>query len=130
MNASVFIVNFVVITEAHVSKKLETCVKRKFMQRNGFVTGVTGSMGGAFMRIYAADRQKYPYKLKVLARDTAKSRRILRPYRNDPDIEIIYGDLRDSEVVARGSGWSRLCDSCGRYGVAVGRLLSRGDDGC
>ena len=52
------------------------------MQRETvFVTGVTGSMGGAFMRIYAADRQKYPYKLKVLARDTAKSRRILRPYR-------------------------------------------------
>lgn len=67
-----------------------------------FVTGVTGSMGGAFMRIYESDRQKYPYKLKVLARDTARSRRKLRPYKNDPDIEIIYGDLRDPEAVARG----------------------------
>ncbi len=122
MNASVFIVNFVVITEAHVSKKLETCVKRKFMQRETvFVTGVTGSMGGAFMRIYAADRQKYPYKLKVLARDTAKSRRILRPYRNDPDIEIIYGDLRDSEVVARG------VDGAG-YVIHVGGMVSPSAD--
>lgn len=67
-----------------------------------FITGATGTMGGAFLKEYASDRKRYPYRLKILARDSQKNRRLLSRYSEEHDSEIIWGDLTSYDDILRG----------------------------
>lgn len=57
-------------------------------------------MGSATLRELRERRDRFD--VVVLARDSKHGRRFLRPYRNDPGIRIVWGDLRDYESVLDG----------------------------
>ena len=65
-----------------------------------FLTGGTGNMGWAgFQELHArADR----FNIRLLARDSKKNRKMLKPYLDDPSVEIVWGDLMSYEDVLKG----------------------------
>lgn len=65
-----------------------------------FITGATGNMGwAAFQELLGrTDR----FRLSVLARPSAKNRKKLSKYTDNPDVEIIWGDLLDYDSILRG----------------------------
>ncbi len=63
-----------------------------------FLTGATGTMGQAGMK----EILRFPdrYRLRILARPSAKNKKILQPYSSQ--VEIVWGDLTRYEDVLRG----------------------------
>ncbi|MDE6295099.1 MAG: NAD(P)-dependent oxidoreductase [Muribaculaceae bacterium] len=66
-----------------------------------FLTGATGVMGTATLKELVANRASRQYDITVLARDTKKNRRKLKPY-IDNGVKVIWGDLLDADSIARG----------------------------
>lgn len=64
-----------------------------------FMTGATGVMGTAALR----ELMKYPenYEVSILARDSKKNKRKLKPY-IDRDLEVVWGDLLDKKALRKG----------------------------
>jgi nucleoside-diphosphate-sugar epimerase len=76
------------------------------MKKVVFITGATGNMGWAgFKELYQAKDQ---YKIKLLARDSKKNRKMLTPYLNDDSVEVIWGDLCNYADVERGVSGSNI----------------------
>lgn len=86
-----------------------------------FLTGATGTMGGAFLKEYASDRRRYPYRLKVLARPSKKNRKFLSTYEKEHGVEIIWGDLTSYDDLLKGVAGSD-------YVLHVGGLVSPAAD--
>ena len=64
-----------------------------------FLTGATGNMGWAgFSELY----KKQKFNIRILARDSKKNRKLLKPYMNDSLVTIIWGDLMKYEDVLEG----------------------------
>lgn len=63
-----------------------------------FLTGATGTMGSAGLK----ELLRYPeqYRVRVLARDSSKNRKMLRAY--EGQIDIIWGDLTNAKDVLKG----------------------------
>jgi nucleoside-diphosphate-sugar epimerase len=70
------------------------------MKKTVFITGATGNMGWAgFQELHArADR----FNIRLLARDSKKNRKQLKPYLDDPSVEIVWGDLMSYDDVLKG----------------------------
>jgi len=64
-----------------------------------FVTGVTGSMGGATLRELLGRRERFD--IVTLARPSARNRQMLAPYLDEPGVRIEWGDLTCYDDVAR-----------------------------
>lgn len=65
-----------------------------------FLTGGTGVMGFATLKEIAKDLEDI--HLKVLARKSDKNEKLLAPYMNNANIEIIWGDFLDYDTVYNG----------------------------
>lgn len=66
-----------------------------------FITGVTGVMGRATLD---AVLQRGDCKVRALARDSGKNRKLLRKYLERNDFEVVWGDLLDYSSVERALG--------------------------
>ena len=65
-----------------------------------FLTGATGNMGWAgFKELY---ERKDRFKIRILARDSARNRKKLARYLDDPAVTVIWGDLTCYEDVLEG----------------------------
>lgn len=64
-----------------------------------FITGATGHMGIEALKLLSKNKT---FRLKLLSISDKHDRKILKPYLNRPDIEIIRGDLRNIDDVRRG----------------------------
>jgi len=62
-----------------------------------FLTGATGSMGGATLAELMARRDRFD--IVILVREGKDSRRALRRYRGETGLTIVWGDLRDYDAV-------------------------------
>lgn len=71
-------------------------------QTTVFLTGATGTMGTAFLRIWSASPERYPYKVKLLARPSRKNRKKLEPMVSKGCVEVIWGDLTNPADIRRG----------------------------
>ena len=73
------------------------------MNRKGkktvFVTGATGSMGGATLKELMARRDRFD--IVTLARPSAKNRKLLAPCAGQPGVRIEWGDLTNYGDVER-----------------------------
>ena len=70
------------------------------MKKVVFLTGATGNMGWAgFQELY---KKKDRFRIRVLSRHSKKNIRLLDSYMDDPDVEIVWGDL----TVYRGNGFA------------------------
>lgn len=63
------------------------------------ITGATGVMGFATLKEFS--RRLDRFKVRILARDSKKNRRLLRPYLRTQGIDVVWGDLLSPEEVAR-----------------------------
>lgn len=72
------------------------------MKKNIFITGATGVMGQATLEELAGRTDRF--RLLLLVRDSSKNRRKLRRYLDNPDIEVIWGDMMNYDDVERGVG--------------------------
>lgn len=68
-------------------------------KRRIFLTGATGVMGSHALSELVSSAE--PYEIIVLARDSVKNRRKLRPFEGK-GVRVIWGDLLDREAVASG----------------------------
>ena len=68
------------------------------MKKVVFLTGATGTMGFAGVQ----EILRYPdqYKLRVLARPSAKNKELLAPYADQ--LEVVWGDLTNYDDILRG----------------------------
>src|SRR5512139_3761957 len=64
-----------------------------------FVTGSTGSMGGATLRELLRRRERF--NIVTLARPSARNRKILAPWHDEPGVRIEWGDLTCYDDVER-----------------------------
>ena len=70
------------------------------MKKTVFMTGGTGNMGWAgFKELYA---RRDRFDIRLLARDSKKNRKLLRPYLDDPSVTVVWGDLMCYEDVLEG----------------------------
>lgn len=65
-----------------------------------FMTGATGNMGWAGFKELLARKDRFT--IRILARKSKKNLKKLSPYIDDPDVEIVWGDLMSLEDVKRG----------------------------
>ena len=73
----------------------------KLMQKKTvFITGGTGNMGWAgFQELYS---RRDRFDIRLLARDSKKNHKLLKPYLNDPSVTVIWGDLMCYDDVLQG----------------------------
>ena len=73
----------------------------KLMQKKTvFITGGTGNMGWAgFQELYS---RRDRFDIRLLARDSKKNHKLLKPYLNDPSVTVIWGDLMRYDDVLQG----------------------------
>ena len=70
------------------------------MKKTVFLTGGTGNMGWAgFMELYS---RRERFNIRLLARDSKKNRKLLKPYMDDPCVTVVWGDLMRYEDVLAG----------------------------
>ena len=70
------------------------------MKKTVFITGATGNMGWAgFQELYA---RRERFDIRILARDSKKNRKMLKPYLDDPSVTVVWGDLMRYEDVLAG----------------------------
>jgi nucleoside-diphosphate-sugar epimerase len=62
-----------------------------------FVTGTTGTMGGAAMKELLARPDRFD--VVTLARDSEKNRIFMQEFANTPNLEVVWGDLTNYEDV-------------------------------
>ena len=67
-----------------------------------FLTGATGVMGFATLRELSKRFDRF--NVRLLVRDSRKNRKKLRPFLNDPNVKIIWGDLLNKADVKRALG--------------------------
>lgn len=72
------------------------------MKKTVFITGATGNMGMATLQEFMPHLSQY--NLRLLVRPGRKNRRKIKKYASLPEVEVIYGDLRDAEAVDRAMG--------------------------
>ena len=65
-----------------------------------FITGSTGVMGQATLNEFAKHLNQF--KLKLLLRPTKQSRKTIKKYINNQNIEIIWGDFNNYEAILKG----------------------------
>ncbi|MBO5807877.1 MAG: NAD-dependent epimerase/dehydratase family protein, partial [Bacteroidales bacterium] len=84
-----------------------------------FLTGATGNMGWAgFQELYA---RKERFDIRILARDSRKNRKMLKPYLADPSITVVWGDLMRYEDILS-------CVAGADYVLHVGGMVSPAAD--
>lgn len=65
-----------------------------------FLTGATGNMGSAGLaELY---KRKSEFNIRIIARPSKANVKKLARYQNDPDVEIIWGDLLDYQAILKG----------------------------
>ena len=70
------------------------------MKKTVFLTGATGNMGWAgFQELY---KKKDRFRIRILARPSKKNRKLLKRYSDDPDVDVVWGDLTAYEDVLAG----------------------------
>lgn len=69
------------------------------MTETVLLTGPTGTMGMALLA--ELRRRDYPFRLKVLARDTKVNRKKLAPYLESGRVEAVWGDLNSEADLRR-----------------------------
>lgn len=62
-----------------------------------FITGGTGNMGSETVNEFLKHTDKF--KLRLLVLDTKNERKKLRKYRNNKNVEVIYGNMKDANVI-------------------------------
>lgn len=71
------------------------------MKKTVFITGATGNMGWAgFLELYS---KRDRFNIRLLARPSAKNRKKLKPYLDDPSVTVVWGDLTVYEDVLKGT---------------------------
>lgn len=70
-----------------------------FADKTILITGGTGSFGNAFVPLTLASHP--PKRMIIYSRDEMKQWDMKLNYENDPQIEFVVGDVRDSERLAR-----------------------------
>ncbi len=89
------------------------------MKKTVFMTGGTGNMGWAgFKELYA---RRDRFNIRLLARDSKKNRKLLKPYLGDPSVTVVWGDLMCYEDVLEGMKGSD-------YVLHVGGMVSPAAD--
>ena len=89
------------------------------MKKTVFLTGATGNMGWAgFKELYG---RKDRFNIRILARDSARNRKKLARYVDDPAVTVIWGDLMRYEDVLEGVNGSD-------YVLHVGGMVSPAAD--
>lgn len=89
------------------------------MKKTVFLTGATGNMGWAgFMELY---QRRDRFNIRLLARDSKKNRKKLKPFLNDPSVSVVWGDLMRYEDVLEGV-------SGANYVLHVGGMVSPAAD--
>ncbi|MDE6298104.1 MAG: NAD(P)-dependent oxidoreductase, partial [Muribaculaceae bacterium] len=71
------------------------------MKRTVFLTGGTGVMGFETLKELVGSGE---FKVRLLARDSRKNRKKLKPYLNSADVTVVWGNLLNLEDVKRGLG--------------------------
>lgn len=71
-----------------------------------FLTGATGVMGGATLKLLAGHFDRL--NLRLLVRDTEKNRKKLKPYLDEKAVKIVWGDLVNPEDVKRALGTANI----------------------
>lgn len=69
------------------------------MKKTVFITGATGVMGKAALEAITV---RGDCRVRLLVRDSAKNRKLMRPYKGT--VEITWGDLNDRDAVRRAMG--------------------------
>lgn len=65
-----------------------------------FLTGATGTMGFATLK---ALQQLYPRpEISLLVRESKKNRKKIAPFIKESNISVLWGDLRDKDIVKKG----------------------------
>lgn len=62
-----------------------------------FITGTTGSMGGAGFRELLKRRDRF--NIVTLVRPSKKNKKMMAPYMNEPGVRIVWGDLTEYKDV-------------------------------
>lgn len=70
------------------------------MKKTVFLTGATGNMGWAGFQELLKKRDRF--RVRILARRSAKNEKLLKPYLHDEDVEIVWGDLTVYDDVLAG----------------------------
>lgn len=84
-------------------------------QKTVCITGATGTMGMATLKQFLKRQDRF--RLKLLIRDTQQDRKIIAPYVNNDRIDIIYGDLKDANIIEQ-------CVSATDYVLHIGAMVS------
>lgn len=71
------------------------------MKRTVFLTGATGVMGSETLKELLRTEE---FKVRLLVRESKKNRKKLRPYFNNPDVTVVWGDLLNEDDVYRALG--------------------------
>ncbi len=62
------------------------------MEKNIFIRGITGTMGGEGFKQLLNRQDRF--NIISLVRPSNKNKKLLKPYLNNPNIKIIWGDLK------------------------------------
>ncbi len=68
-------------------------------QKTVFITGATGKMGLETVKQFLQRQDRF--RLRLLVLDSPTDRSIIRPYQRNKNVEVIYGNLKDADLVAR-----------------------------
>jgi len=75
----------------------EVSIKQMVKKKRVFLTGATGNMGSHTLRELLKRNDRFTIRTLVL--DTAAEKRKISVYKSSPDLEVVYGDLRDSNMI-------------------------------
>ena len=86
-----------------VAEALKVKTDKRFtrkMKKTVFLTGATGNMGWAGFTGLLEKKDRFD--IRILARPSARNRKKLAPYLDDPSVKVIWGDLLDYDAVREG----------------------------
>lgn len=89
-------------------------------QKTVSISGATGTMGLETVKQFLT-RQEH-FKLKLFVFDSKNDRKIIAPFRRNKNIEIMYGNLKDRELVNR---WVDGADYVLHIGAMVSPMADR-----
>ena len=89
-------------------------------QKTVSISGATGTMGLETVKQFL-DRQDR-FKLKLFIFDSKKDRKIIALYRKNPNVQIIYGNLKDADLVEQ---WVTGADFVLHIGAMVSPMADK-----
>jgi|LGOV01.1.fsa_nt_gb nucleoside-diphosphate-sugar epimerase len=84
-------------------------------QKLVFITGGTGNMGSETVKEFVNRSDKF--RIRLLVRDSKNSRKKLKRLQNNKNVEIVYGDMKDSKKIDQ-------CVKGASFVLHIGALVS------